>query len=86
VVNKIVIALILVSLIGFLLAAEAPQQTKPNLAQQAVNDAMIEACKGAAKMRFDQAMVGREIDVDGFRAICIKLRNCRDKLYQAVEK
>jgi len=60
----------------------APPQ--PNVAQQAVTAAMLDACKGAAKMRFDQAMVNQPIDVKGFREICIDLRACRDKLFAAV--
>ena len=63
--------------------AAAPQ---PNLAQQSVNAAMLEECKGAAHIRFQQALVGQPIDVEGFRKICIKLRDCRDKLYAAVAK
>ena len=57
--------------------------TPSNPAQDAITAAMIDACKGAAQVRFNQAQVGDPIDVDGFRALVVKLRDCRDKLFIA---
>jgi len=79
---------LLILAVGILYAQNttAPVAEQPNVAQQAVTTAMLEECKGAAKMRFQQAMVGQEIDVEGFRAICLKLKACRDKLFVAVKQ
>jgi hypothetical protein len=82
--------LILFSAIGVVVIVTALGQTAPaapqptNVAQDGVAAAMLDACKGAARIRFDQAVVNEQVDDDGFRLVVLRLRACRDKLFIAV--